>query len=385
MRPNRISTIVLVSLACVAALLCLMIIRPFFKPIVFALVLVILFYPVHSRIPRALPYRNAGALVSTLLVMLFIGVAVFGLGSMLASELRGVYEFLAQPANSKAGQSAAGSGYMEKLLRWADHYLAFPGLGLEAGIRDEVGKLSGYLLGLIAGTLKQITSIVAEALASFFILFFLFRDGRRVKKRIISLLPSPDGRFERLFGHVNDTVIATVYGSLAIAAIQGLLVGVALWAVGLHSPVLWAAVTAVCALIPVIGTGIVWIPAVAFLMFTGHIGKAIALAIWCSVVVHPVDNILKPYLISGRIRELNTLYLFVALLGGLEVFGFLGLFVGPVVLSVTSALFKMLGEEMNAWMAPVQSGGSPGDAMPTAGRKCNSASRQTLSSLSREL
>jgi predicted PurR-regulated permease PerM len=368
MRRNRISTLVLVSLGCVAALLCFMIIGPFFKPIVFALVLVILFYPLHSRILTLLPYPNAAASVSTLLVMLFIGIAVFGLGGMLGSELKNVYEFLAQPANSRAGQSAAGSGFVEGILRWADHYLAFPGLGLEAAIRDQVGKLSGYLLALIAGTLKHITSIVAQALASFFILFFVFRDGPTVKKRIISLLPSPDDRLQRLFQHVNDTVLATVYGSLAIAVIQGFLVGVAFWVFGLRSPVLWGSVTAVFAPIPVIGTGFVWIPAMVFLMFMGHVGKAVALAIWCSIVVHPVDNFLRPYLISGRIKELNTLYLFVALLGGLEAFGFLGLFIGPVVLSLSWALLSMLGEEMKVWREPVQTGKSAAVAQPRPDR-----------------
>lgn len=376
MVKNRINSIVFVSLAGVAVFLSFLIIRPFLKPIVFAVVLVILFYPLHSRIQRLLPYPNAAALVSTLLVIVLIAVPVFGLGGILGSELKSVYGILASSANSQAGQSAIWSNSVQRALRGLSETFGFSGLRLEAIVHTQMERASAYFLGLTAGAFRNVASLLAGALASFFVLFFLFRDGARMQKSVTSLLPRPDDRFERLFTHINETLVAIVYGSLVIASIQGALTGVAFWVFGLRSPVLWGVVTAAFALVPVIGTGFVWIPAAVILALAGHVGKAVALVIWCSVVVHPVDNILRPFWISGRIKELNTLYLFLALLGGLEAFGFLGLFIGPVVLSLTWALFKILKEEISEFQEIPRAGGAGALRASVAGEIYGSPSEE---------
>jgi predicted PurR-regulated permease PerM len=132
-----------------------------------------------------------------------------------------------------------------------------------------------------------------------------------------------------------------------MAALQGALTGVAFWVLGVTSPVLWAIVTALCALLPVIGTAIVLLPAISMLVFSGHWIKGLILLVWSIIVVHPVDNLLRPYLIGGR-TKLSTLYVFFALLGGLKVFGPLGVFIGPIILAITLALFGFLREEKRA-------------------------------------
>jgi predicted PurR-regulated permease PerM len=137
---------------------------------------------------------------------------------------------------------------------------------------------------------------------------------------------------------------AVVYGTLAIAALQGALTGTAFWILGLTSPVLWTIITAICALIPVIGTGFVLFPAVAMLVFSGHWVKALLLLAWGLLIVHPIDNVFRPYLIGNK-TELSTLFVFFSLLGGLRVFGAAGIFLGPVILSAALALFGFLREE----------------------------------------
>lgn len=349
MAKDRVNSIALVVIAGVAVYLSFLIIRPFLKPLVFALVLAILFYPLHSRIQRRLAYPNAAALVSTLLVITVIAVPVFGLGGLLASELKSVYGLLVSSSTSQAGRTAIRSNSVQAALQWLNNTFGLSGLRLDAVVHNQLERASGYFLGFITGAFRNAASLLGEALASFFVLFFLFRDGARMQQGVTSLLPRPDDRIERLFIHINETLVAVVYGSLVIASIQGGLTGVAFWVLGLRSPILWGVVTAAFALIPVIGTGFIWIPAAVILALSGHVGKAVVLVIWCSIVVHPVDNILRPYWISGRIKELNTLYLFLALLGGLSAFGFLGLFIGPVVLSLTWAVFNLLREDMRAF------------------------------------
>jgi predicted PurR-regulated permease PerM len=184
-------------------------------------------------------------------------------------------------------------------------------------------------------------------LIAFFILFFFLRDGRAMLRRAVVLLPLNADQARRLFARVKDTLNAIVYGTLTMAALQGALTGLAFWILGVTSPVLWAIVTTLCALLPVLGTAIVLLPAISMLVFSGHWIKGLILLAWAVVIVHPVDNVLRPYLIGGRTR-LSTLYVFFALLGGLKVFGALGVFIGPIVLATTLALFTFLREEKRA-------------------------------------
>jgi predicted PurR-regulated permease PerM len=154
-------------------------------------------------------------------------------------------------------------------------------------------------------------------------------------------------QIKRLFAQVKDTLNAIVYGTLTMAALQGALTGVAFWFLGITSPVLWAIVAALCSMLPVIGTAIVLLPAVSMLMVSGHWIKALILLAWGVAIVHPVDNVLRPQLIGSR-TKLSTLLVFFALLGGLKAFGGLGIFIGPIVLAITLALFKVLREEKRA-------------------------------------
>jgi predicted PurR-regulated permease PerM len=132
-----------------------------------------------------------------------------------------------------------------------------------------------------------------------------------------------------------------------MAAIQGTLTGLAFWILGLPSPVLWGVTTALCALLPVFGTGLIFTPASLLLIIGGHWVKALILIVWGLVIVHPVDNILRPYLIGDRVK-LSTLFVFFALLGGLKAFGGVGIFLGPLILALTMALFTFLREEKRA-------------------------------------
>jgi predicted PurR-regulated permease PerM len=184
-------------------------------------------------------------------------------------------------------------------------------------------------------------------------LFFFFRDGRGMLRRASVILPLRRDQARRLFARVRDTLNAIVYGTLAMAALQGALTGLAFWVLGVTSPVLWAIVTALCALLPVIGTAFVLVPAISMLVFSGHWVKALILLVWGVAVVHPVDNVLRPYLIGGR-AKLSTLYVFFAVLGGVKAFGPLGLFTGPLILAITVALFTFLREEKRAGSLDLQ-------------------------------
>ena len=341
---NRAGLVFLLCLTVVALCFCYVLIAPFLKSILLSAVLAILFYPLHSRIVRRIRNRNVSALLSTCLVVLFIVLSAVFLGRALATGLRDIYQSLGSTGDEGERLSLYLIHIFERAVELVSSYLPISTTDLRGATVNQAEKGVSLLLGVTAGALGSVTAMLANSLIAFFVLFFLLRDGKGMLRRTAVLLPLRTSQTNRLFALVKDTLNATVYGTLAMAALQGALAGVAFWLLGVTSAGLWGTVTALCALLPFVGTGIVLLPAISMLIFSGHWIKGIILLAWGLAVVHPVDNLLRPHLIGSR-TKLSTLYVFFALLGGLKAFGGLGLFIGPMILAITLALLKFLREE----------------------------------------
>lgn len=235
-------------------------------------------------------------------------------------------------------------GLSEQAIVLVGQYLPISPPDLHTAAANQVQKGVSMIVNSTAGLVGGITSAIVNALISVFILFFFFKDARNMLRRAYVLLPLRVDQVRRLFARIAETLQAIVYGSIAMAALQGVLTGVAFWILGLSSPILWAIVTTLCAFIPAIGTGFVLVPAISMLLFSGHWVKALALLAWGLIVVHPIDNVVRPYLIGER-TKLSTLFVFFAILGGLRTFGAMGIFLGPIILASTFALVGFLREE----------------------------------------
>jgi predicted PurR-regulated permease PerM len=360
MPAKRLSTIVLAALGAVVVYLCWIIVQPFAKPIVFAAVLAIVLHPLHARVCRLVRNRNAAALLSTTAVVLALIVPAVLVGRAISVELSDAYQSLSQKSADAGGLSPYFSHLTQAPLAWIGRLIHVSQGDLEAAIRGRLEQGIGFLLTFAAGVVGNLTALAVNLVIAFFVLFFLFRDGRRALRWTAAALPVRRDYTARLFRRVNETLMATVYGVLAVNIVQGSLTGLAFWFLGLPSPVLWGLVTMLTALVPAVGTTAVWVPASVLLAVSGHWGKGLILAAWGTAIVHPVDNIVRPYVIGGRLK-LHTLYVFFGLLGGLEAFGVMGLFIGPVVFSLMLALIGILREEGRAngwwrkgWRAEVQ-------------------------------
>jgi len=176
-----------------------------------------------------------------------------------------------------------------------------------------------------------------------FLLFFFLRDGDRMVATAVGLIPMAAERRSHLVDHIAAVIRAVVFGSLLTALVQGLLVGVGFAVVGLPSPVVFGAVAAVAALIPLIGTALVWVPAAGVLFLQGRWIAGLLLLGWSVAVVSSADNVVRPLFISGR-AQISTLPVFLGLLGGVSAFGPIGLVVGPVVVALTLALLRFAEE-----------------------------------------
>ena len=343
-RRPAASSLFLLALAAVALYFCYLIARPFLTPIFLAVMIAIVLHPIHVRLQERIRGRNGAALFSTVLVLIVLVVPTIGLGVVVSREVRSLYQILDERSAQQGGWNPYAMHIVDRLLAWVGQYVDLKSLDLRGALLRWLEQISRFLLSWGAHILSNIISFFAEAVIAFFTLFFLFREGGSIGLRAASFLPLRADQVDRLFTGISNSIIANVYGCLAVGATQGTLLGLAFWVLGLSSPVLWALVTALFSLIPIVGSAAVWGPAVIILMVAGHWWKALILLVWGAAVIGQIDSLVRPYVISER-AKMHTLLVFFALLGGVKAFGIMGLFIGPVVLSVTLVVLEMLREE----------------------------------------
>ena len=341
---NRATLAFLMALTAIALYLCYVLVAPFLKPIIFSVILAIISYPVHLKIRSWIRNRNVAAALSTAALIVLIALPSFFLGRALVSGLHDIYDSLTESGDGRERLSLFLVHLFDRAIAWASHYIPISVPDLQGAILSQVEKAVAGLLAVTAGLVGGLSTFGLNAFIAIFVLFFLLRDGRSILRRMTVVLPLGPDQVRRLFALVMDTLHAIVYGTLAMAVIQGTLTSLAFWFLGLTSPAVWGLLATFLAVLPIVGTTLVWFPAACMLLLSGHWIKGVLLLVWGVAVVHPVDNILRPYLIGGRVK-LSTLYVFFAVIGGLKAFGALGVFIGPLVLAITVALLTFLRKE----------------------------------------
>jgi predicted PurR-regulated permease PerM len=203
---------------------------------------------------------------------------------------------------------------------------------------------SKVLVTQVKGIAQNLLLFTVNFIMALFTLFFLLRDGADFLNRLQRLLPMDREHQERLLVNVVDAVVAVVHGSLVVATVQGLLAGLAYWVLGVPFAALWGVVTAFAALLPVGGSAMVSVPASIYLFLQGENVRGVILLVWCLGFVSMVDNILKPLLIGNRLG-LPVLFLFFGILGGISLFGAVGIILGPALFALLRALLDLYSKE----------------------------------------
>ena len=324
--------VVLVVATAVLLFLCWQLVRPFLGAIAWALALAVVAHPLHRFIARRIEKPTLAAGLAVLLVALVIVVPAVFVGHSIVREAA---------AGAQGIRAALESG------SWREQLAASPTLGPAVAAIEQQLNLGGQMQAVGGEVGKRATQLVAgsawgvvELLLTLFVLFFLFRDRREAVASLRSLVPLSETETDEVFTRVSDTIHATVFGTLVVAAVQGTLGGLMFWWLGLPAPILWGAVMGLLAIVPVLGAFVIWVPAAIFLAASGQPGKALILAAWGGVVIGLVDNLLYPVLVGKRLR-LHTVPVFFAIVGGLALFGAAGLILGPLVLALTDAVLEI--------------------------------------------
>ncbi len=327
------------------------IVSPLWQPLSWALLLGSLLAPLNVRIAARVGGRMRLASSITLLaaVLLFILPVATVAGAVAAQAAQLLHRLNGQMPDVGRSLSLdlAHLPWLDRGLAWVDANTSISLEQLESWLVEGSKRLLETLVSsgstFVMGALGTAVSFVLML----FVLFFVLRDGPAVAQQVVRMLPIEDRRRARLGQHLTDVTRAVFLGIGLTALVQGILVGVGFWIAGLPSPLVFGVVATLVALIPMVGSALVWVPGVLFLAARGEYGHAIFLAVWGAVVVGMVDNFLRPMLISGR-ADVPTLAVFVGVMGGLAAFGFIGLFLGPIVLGLLVALFRYESEERAA-------------------------------------
>lgn len=306
--------------------LCILVAWPFLGAITWAVTLAILFSSFHLKVEKVVRHRTIAAALSTAIVVVVVIVpAVFVVERLISEATTGILSLQARVESGELQAFLDSHPALAPFGVWIDRQF-----DLQAMMSAIATWLSNLGALFVRGSLLQ----VIEVFITFYLLFYFLRDGPAARTMMTKWLPLTKPETEQLLRRVGETVHATVYGTLAVAAVQGTLGGLMFWVLGLPTPLLWGLVMGLLSIVPVLGAFIVWIPAAVLLLVDGSWARALILAAWGGIVVSGIDNVLRPMLIGNRLR-LHTIPAFISIIGGLLLFGAPGFILGPLAATTT--------------------------------------------------
>ena len=325
------------------------IISPFFGAVFWAMVLALMFMPVHRRLCARLRGRDTLAALGTLLFCMVIVVVpmIFVVGAMVDEATSFTQRLRTGEFNPRT--------YFEQIQNalpgWSRDLLGRFGL---FNAQDVVDKLTaavvqgGQALTTRALAIGQNTLMLLVNLGiMLYLLFFFLRDGRDLAQTIRRAVPMQRQHTDFLLSKFATVVRATVKGTVVVALVQGMLGGVAFAFLGIHGAVLWGVVMSVLSLLPAVGAALVWAPVAIYLMATGSMIEGLGLAAWGAGVMGMVDNLLRPILV-GKETKLPDYLVLLSTIGGLSIFGVNGFLIGPAIAALFVATWALFSHEEGA-------------------------------------
>ncbi len=325
------------------------IIIPFLAPIAWAGVFAIIFFPVYEKILGKIKSKGLSSLIVCLLIITLILGPITYLFVALVGEATGavtrINELIASGDMKKL--MSFDLPWMKDLTEKISVYYDLSKINLDQIVKQAIESISGVILNQTSWLITNITRLVFSFVLMIFTLYYFFKDGDYVVQKAKRLMPLSRTQIDVSFRQFQDVVLAAMYGGVAVALIQGVAGGILFAAVGISSAVFWGAVMAFLSIIPILGAFLVYIPAGLILIISGAYVKGIVVIAVGTLVISQLDNLLRPYLISGR-TSMHPLMLFFTILGGVYLLGLLGVVVGPLIGAVFVTLLDIFETRLHA-------------------------------------
>lgn len=314
--------------------------KPLANTLLFSGILAIVFRPLYNKFLRRFRSESAAAGLTVLIVLVGIFLFLWIFGQLVVNELGDLY------GRFKAGEFVLNR---EEVISQLPTYLQEPVLTVTQDLNSVLSRFTAGAFQTFSALISNIASFLFSAFIVFFALFFLLKDGSKLKKLALLVSPISNNQENVLLEKVVRSVNGVMKGTFLVAIIQAIIATIGFLVFGLPNPFLWAICTFLAAFVPNIGTAVVLIPAILYLFLTGHPGAGIGLAIWGAVAVGLIDNILSPKLV-GRSAKLHPLLVLLSVIGGLEVFGVLGFLLGPIFMAIFAALVEMYTTDFKEYL-----------------------------------
>lgn len=335
---KRLGSVLFFGIVILLVYLVYLVVSPFIVPLAWAAVLVVVSYPAYERVAARLG-RNTGAAVTTTAVTLILIVP--SLFVMIAFVRQGV-----NAAQSIQLQVAIGRfAWLNELWLKVQHrFPAANASDLSESLRH-YGELAATFVAARIGTILKHSAIFLFDLGvTILAMFYFYRDGASMIARLRNVLPFRSSYRDRMLGETHELIFASVTSSLVAAAVHGALGGLAFAVTGVKAPIFWGVMMGFLSFVPLVGSALVWLPISISLMIAGHLLRGLLLIAFCSVIVGLVDNLIRPWMISGR-AEMSGLVVFISVLGGISAFGLLGVILGPIVVAAATSLLDLCASE----------------------------------------
>jgi predicted PurR-regulated permease PerM len=316
-----------------------LVLRPFLTPLVWAAVLSIVFYPLYAFLIRYLRWKSVSAAVTLAIILLIIIGPVSYLSVLLVSEIQHLAAIIdkGEPASL---QKVLENPNVVWVMDRVKVIFGIEGKDIGAIVSDNLSAMVKQLVGQITKGVRNVVSVFLNFVFMAFSTFFLLRDGPGFIKRLRDYLPFSEEQKDRLEFQVKGMVVSVIFGGVVVAVVQGLMGGTAFHFLGIKTPVIWGTAIAIMSFVPVLGTFSIWGPATVYLFLKGAIAKSFILLIVGTFGISMVDNILKPVIIGER-TKMPTLVIFFSVLGGIKVFGPIGIIMGPLVVALFISVFEI--------------------------------------------
>lgn len=312
--------------------LCYLIALPFLPAIVWSVTLAVLFSRLERRLQRIVKTPGMAATITVTIAAIVVVVPFALVSGTLINEVVESGNLLRKAFTTETWTRLVHDHpEMAPAIRWINQQI--DPQQLVQLFTEQLGKWSA---DLVQGSISSVVGL----LVTFYFLFYLLRDQDRALKAVQRMLPFSTAEFHMLMDRISSTIFASVYGTAVVAALQGTLGGLMFWWLGLPSPLFWGVVMGLLAIVPFLGAFVIWAPAAVILAMQGQIFSAILLTLWGMIVVGLVDNVLYPILV-GKQLALHTVPAFIAIIGGLILFGTHGVVLGPVIMAVSMTLLEI--------------------------------------------
>ncbi len=328
MTSSRFETPFFVGLLLFSVALALFILYPCLDAVVLAVTLAILFRPIHGKLRNLMPgWEGLAALITVILAVAIILAPLTFFGFRIFKEAQGLYTSFA-------------SGGKGPFLEFIHDKLAKLAPGFNLDLTQYAQQILAALVGSLGSILSKIVSVFGTFFLAIFALYYFLKDGTRLEDTITRTSPLSKKNTTEIISKLHIMANSVIKGTLAVAVVQGVFVGLGFLIFGLPSPVLWGSVSIVAALIPIIGTAIVVVPGIISLALSGDLVAAIGFMAWGILAVGLIDNFLRPRLIERK-AKVHPLLVLLSVIGGLALFGPTGFLLGPLALSLFLTLLEI--------------------------------------------